>query len=614
MCLFRDHVLRAPVSQNDNVTIASVFEGTVLFMIRLERDGVMIDRPLIRHCMYILEGLYETEKEEESSKLYLTSFEPAFLESSQSFYLAEGRHLTNTTDASTFCKRVTERLREEEERCSYTLSTITEQKIKDVVDKQMIEQNLPDVIAMEDSGVKYMLDNDRLADLQNVYGLISRIDDEKKALTKAVQSRVIELGTKINNAAKELTQTPAGSGQKPEQTNTNVNGKGKSTEDKPPSNLQTSAAIKWVDDILQLKNKYDNVWKTSFMQDKRMQSSLTISFTDFINSNTRSAEYLSLFFDENLKKGIKGKTEEEIDVLLDNGITLLRYIRDKDLFESYYKKHLSRRLLMKRSASMDAERQMIAKMKMEVGNTFTQKLESMFKDMTISDDLTSSYKERIAQRGDPDSKRIDLEISVLTSTMWPMDIMGGHNKDGISMQNQCIYPHSIERLKQSFEQFYLSKHNGRKLSWQPGMGTADIRATFTRPSGKVARHDLNVSTYAMIILLLFNDVPSGESLTFEEIQARTNIPSNELGRNLQSLAVAPKTRVLKKDPMSKDVKPTDRFFYNEGFQSVYTKIKIGVVSSGGNKVENQDERKETEKQVNRERGALIEAAVVRVMK
>jgi cullin 3 len=203
---------------------------------------------------------------------------------------------------------------------------------------------------------------------------------------------------------------------------------------------------------------------------------------------------------------------------------------------------------------------------------------------------------------------VELEISVLTSTMWPMEMMS--SRDGTA----CLYPREIETVKQSFEKFYLNKHSGRKLSWQSGMGTADIRAVFRRSDGKTARHELNVSTYAMIILLLFNDIPIGESLSFEEIRTRTMIPDHDLIRNLQSLAVAPKTRVLKKDPTSKDVKPTDRFFYNQDFQSMFTKVRIGVVSSAGNKIETQSERKETEKKMNDERGGSIEAAIVRVMK
>ncbi|KAK2777664.1 Cullin-3 [Emmonsiellopsis sp. PD_33] len=604
MCLFRDYILKAYVG---SVTIAGIFEATALFMIRLEREGDRIDQTLIRHCISMLEALYETEKEEEAGKLYVTSFEPAFLESSRLFYLAEGQRLLATTDASTFCERVVKRIEEEDRRCRFTLPDSTQKKIQQVVDQNLIEKHIGDVISMPDSGVKYMLDNNRLSDLLRVYDLISRVDEKKKALTVAVQARIVELGMEVNTAAQEASQVPTLSKKSQDQRPNGGNTKG--PEDKAPANLQTAAAIKWVNDILQLKDRFDAVWACSFKRDQGMQTSITNSFAEFINSNSRSSEYLSLFFDENLKKGIRGKTEEEVDTLLENGITLLRYIRDKDLFETYYKKHLSRRLLMKRSASMEAEQQMISKMKMEVGNTFTQKLEAMFKDMTISDDLTSSYSDYILQKGDPDPKRIDLEVSVLTSTMWPMEMATSHDKS-----SQCCFPRKVELLQDSFEKFYLGKHNGRKLSWQPGMGTADIRATFPRPNGKVARHDLNVSTYAMIILLLFNDLPPGESLTFEEIKAKTNIPANDLARNLQSLAVAPKTRVLKKEPMSKDIKPTDQFFFNENFTSMYTKIKIGVVSGGASKVENKTERHETEKKMNEERGGSIEAAVVRIMK
>ena len=151
------------------------------------------------------------------------------------------------------------------------------------------------------------------------------------------------------------------------------------------------------------------------------------------------------------------------------------------------------------------------------------------------------------------------------------------------------------------------------------MGTADIRAVFPKVPGKEGRlgkerrHELNVSTYAMIVLMLFNDLPPGGSLSFDQIQLRTNIATNELIRNLQALAVAPKTRILIKEPMSKDVKPTDRFSFNESFQSQFLKVKVGVVAAG-NKVEGEKERRETEKKNNDSRGFAIEAAVVRIMK
>lgn len=615
MAIYRDCVLRSNIRPDSGISVGDVLKSTVLFMIQLERAGHVIERQLIRHCIYMLEGLYETITEEESSKLYLTMFEPAFLDTSRTFYRDEGQRILEMADAATFCKNASNRIAEERERCLYTLSPLTEPKIKDVLDEELISKNIAEVVNLEGTGVRNMLDNDRVDLLASVYELNARVDKKKTTLTLAVQKRIVEMGQEINSSTANMAQASAPPGTKPAKE---PNGekkpadKEKEKEKEKPVNQQTVSAIKWVDDVLSLKTKFDTIWQEAFKKDQGMEGAIMNSFSEFVNSNTRSSEYLSLFFDENLKKGIKGKTESEVDSLLDNGITLLRYVKDKDLFETYYKKHLSRRLLMKRSVSMDAERQMISKMKVEVGNQFTQRLESMFRDMTVSDDLTSSYKDHVKRTGEPDQKKVDLEINVLTSTMWPMEIMS-NTKDG-EVQLPCIFPKEVENVKQSFEQFYLSRHSGRKLSWQASMGTADIRATFHKSNGKVQRHELNVSTYAMVILVLFNDVPSSESLTFEEIQARTRIPEHDLIRNLQSLAVAPKTRVLKKEPMSKDVKPTDKFFFNQDFQSPFMKVRIGVVSGGANKVESQDQRKETEKKMNDERGASIEAAVVRIMK
>ena len=604
MAVFREFVLRSKIRSDSQDNVGDVVRSTVLFMVQLERAGHVIERQLIRHCIYMLEGLYETITEEESSKLYLTMFEPAFLDTSRSFYRAEGQRILEMADAATFCKIASSRIAEEQERCLYTLSPLTEPKIKEVLDEELISRNITDVVNLEGTGARSMIDNDRIDALASIYELNARVDSKKAPLTLAVQKRIVELGQEINSTAASTQAKP--------EKEANGEKKPADKEKEKSVNQQTMSAINWVDDILFLKNKFDKIWREAFKQEQGMEGAIMTSFSEFINSNQRSSEYLSLFFDENLKKGIKGKTENEVDTLLDSGITLLRYVKDKDLFETYYKKHLSRRLLMKRAASMDAERQMISKMKVEVGNQFTQRLEAMFRDMTVSDDMTANYKEHVKRTGDPDQKKMDLEINVLTSTMWPMEIMS-NTKDG-EVQLPCIFPKEVEHIKQSFEQFYLSKHSGRKLSWQANMGTADVRATFQRSNGKTQRHELNVSTYAMIILVLFNDVPSDESITYEEIQARTRIPDHDLIRNLQSLAVAPKTRVLKKEPMSKDVKPTDKFFFNSDFQSPFMKVRIGVVSGGANKVENHDQRKETEKKMNEERGASIEAAVVRIMK
>ncbi len=187
MALFRTQVLGSPISDQSDITVMAVLENVILDMIAMERNNEVIDRPLIRACIYMLEGLYETYQEEESTKLYLTSFEPRFIESSRAFYNSEGQDLVANADAGTFCRHARKRLREEDERCQQTLSPLTDQKIKSVVDKELIGTHIRDVINMEGTGVRHMLDNDRMEDLTNVFDLNARVDPKKAALKDAVQ-------------------------------------------------------------------------------------------------------------------------------------------------------------------------------------------------------------------------------------------------------------------------------------------------------------------------------------------------------------------------------------------------------------------------------------------
>jgi len=84
----------------------------------------------------------------------------------------------------------------------------------------------------------------------------------------------------------------------------------------------------------------------------------------------------------------------------------------------------------------------------------------------------------------------------------------------------------------------------------------------------------------------------------------------ESKRQLQSLACA-KYKILKKHPPGRDVKDSDSFSFNEGFQSDLHKIKIAVVAA---KVESGEERKETRDRIEEERKHQADACIVRIMK
>ncbi|KAF2670876.1 Cullin-domain-containing protein [Microthyrium microscopicum] len=600
MRLFRDEILKCPVASaaaNDGTdqTILTLVIQTMLDHIKMEREGDVIDKTLLKSCTHMLEGMHIDNIETDEYRLYNYRFEPHFLQASRDFYAAESERMLRDSDAGAYCRQAKKRLVEEIDRCKSTLSEATMGRIERVVLGELIEQKLPELILM-DTGVVYMIDNDRLEELGLIYELSGKVDDDKKELVKAVQSRIVELGKEINQTAMSPNANTDG--------NTLVQ--------------QTAAAIRWVEDVLSLKDKFDNIWAQAFNKDPRMQTEMTKSFTEFINmiNFNRGSEYISLFIDQNMKKDMKDKSDAEVDSVLDKAITLLRFILDKDMFERYYKRHLSKRLLLGRSISLDVEKQMIGKMKIELGNTFTTKIEAMFRDMTTSTELTSSFRHHMSEirANDPEmsARPIDLTVNILTSQVWPQELANNSNED--YEHRTIIYPYDIRKLTEYFTLFYAGKHNGRKLTWQPAMGTADIKARFpTKDASKDRVHDLNVSTYAMIILYLFNELPAGESLSFEDIQSRTNIPEGDLVRNLQSLACASRTRILLKSPASKDVNPTDKFTFNVGFKSNYTRIKVNVVASG-NRVETDRERLKTEQKNDESRSFMCEAAIVRIMK
>lgn len=62
----------------------------------------------------------------------------------------------------------------------------------------------------------------------------------------------------------------------------------------------------------------------------------------------------------------------------------------------------------------------------------------------------------------------------------------------------------------SFENFYYQRHSGRMLAWRPELGHVDVKVQF-----KARKHELNVTTHAMIVLSLFEHLDSSEQLSFE---------------------------------------------------------------------------------------------------
>lgn len=219
----------------------------------------------------------------------------------------------------------------------------------------------------------------------------------------------------------------------------------------------------------------------------------------------------------------------------------------------------------------------------------------MFKDIEISRDIMQAFKESERFRRDL-PHNIDMTVNVLTSGMWPTYPL-----------LQVHLPAELVTCQDVFCNFYLSKHSGRRLQWQPSLGQCVLKARFGLTSGKKkVEKELSLSLFQALVLLLFNDA---ETLTAQEIQDRTGLSGAELTRTLISLSIA-KVRLLTKSPKTKEFLPTDTFTINDGFDNPLYRIKI----SGVQMKETNEEQKDTEEKVMQDRQYQVDACIVRIMK
>ncbi|CAK7313894.1 Cul4b [Vulpes lagopus] len=312
-----------------------------------------------------------------------------------------------------------------------------------------------------------------------------------------------------------------------------------------------------VQELLDFKDKIDFIIATSFLKNEKFIVAMKDAFETFINKGSnKPAELLAKYVDSKLRAGNKEATDEELEELLDKVIILFRFINGKDVFEAFYKKYLARRLLLGKSASVDAEKSMLSKLKQaECGSAFTNKLHGMFKDMELSKDIMIQLKQYMQNRSIPGN--IEFTVNILTTSFWPTYI-----------PKEIHLPPVMERLQENFKNFYLSKSSGRKLQWQSTLGHCVLKADF-----KKGKKELQVTLFQTLVLLMFNE---GDHFSLEEIKMATGLEDRELRRTLQSLACG-RARVLIKNPKGKDVEDGDRFFCNEEFKHKLFKIKINQI-------------------------------------
>ena len=241
------------------------------------------------------------------------------------------------------------------------------------VEKALIQDKKLEII---DSSDEMLADSAKVEDLKRLYSLLSRVPDGLKLLRDQFTKRLKFVGQKT---------------------------------------VQDEAAD-CVDVLLRMKSSVDDIVVNALENHRQFSEGAKDAFEMFINTskNNRIAELIAKFMDEKLKKGNKTSlsTEKDLDEQLNKAVALFRFIQGKDVFEAFYKKDLAKRLLFSKSASIDAERLVVGKLRSECGANFTTRLEGMFKDVDVSRDTC---------------------IAIVTTRLITRHVSGGETKADVDM-------------------------------------------------------------------------------------------------------------------------------------------------------------------------------------
>ncbi|XP_055125365.1 cullin-4B isoform X2 [Symphalangus syndactylus] len=531
--LFRAHIISDQKVQNKTI------DG-ILLLIERERNGEAIDRSLLRSLLSMLSDL----------QIYQDSFEQRFLEETNRLYAAEGQKLMQEREVPEYLHHVNKRLEEEADRLITYLDQTTQKSLIATVEKQLLGEHLTAILQ---KGLNNLLDENRIQDLSLLYQLFSRVRGGVQVLLQQWIEYIKAFGsTIVINPEKDKTM---------------------------------------VQELLDFKDKVDHIIDICFLKNEKFINAMKEAFETFINKRpNKPAELIAKYVDSKLRAGNKEATDEELEKMLDKIMIIFRFIYGKDVFEAFYKKDLAKRLLVGKSASVDAEKSMLSKLKHECGAAFTSKLEGMFKDMELSKDIMIQFKQVKYMQNQNVPGNIELTVNILTMGYWPTYV-----------PMEVHLPPEMVKLQEIFKTFYLGKHSGRKLQWQSTLGHCVLKAEF-----KEGKKELQVSLFQTLVLLMFNE---GEEFSLEEIKQATGIEDGELRRTLQSLACG-KARVLAKNPKGKDIEDGDKFICNDDFKHKLFRIKINQIQMK----ETVEEQASTTERVFQDRQYQIDAAIVRIMK
>ncbi|CAB3380483.1 Hypothetical predicted protein [Cloeon dipterum] len=545
--------------------IREKFITDILVMIAEDRAGNVVNRSAIKSALDFLVYLGS-----DSMECYEKNFETEFLQNSEEFYKVQSSNFIAEGDVLAYIQKAQKLILDEKNRAEMYLHRNTIPKISDLAERELIRLRLQDIIEIGEGALCKLILEAQIGVVRQVYDFVSKHDGGVDILFNFCLKTLHEHFEVI---CRDEQPGPPG-------------------RNHSESVIATQAAINMIINLLSLKVKFQTLAQEVFHGG--CEGKFLAEFNKLVRSKPSISENLSLYIDSFMRKE-REASDDDIEVKIEEVMTIFTSLEKRDEFEKYFKKHLAHRLILNKTVGYDFERSMVSRFKEHCGQEFTKNIEKMFKDIQLSQDCNDEFK-RLPISSE---SGVDLRVTSLLNIEWD---------DIVKIQDDLIISGDLLRIFEPYKTFYLAKFEKKILRQHCTYGTAELKFSFYDRNQKIVRSEmLNLQTPFVIVLLLFND---SLVLTYNEIKAQTNFHDEKLKMILSRLSIGRMT-VLKKMTESEEIQPEDQFAINEGYKTKRKRAKIQHLDTSKETVE---EKKVTDDMLEKSRGHEMEAAIVRVAK
>ncbi|KAG0684252.1 hypothetical protein C6P40_005035 [Pichia californica] len=570
----------------------------IMEQIQLNRQGVSstIKDLDIAIKSFVLLGFDANDLKKQNLSVYINDFEKRFLTDTHNFYVSESSNYINANGVVNYINKALQRIDEELKNLE-NLNDHTRKPLNDVLNNVLIQDHQEKIR----NELPNLLDQERYDDIRKVNILLKRVPLTLPPLLEVFENyieeqgnnEVIQLKVKLDKDFNTQNQIYLDS-----LNEKNVN-KQKTKLKKPIELINPNLYIK---SLLKIYNKFKYVVEVSFDNNEAFNKALDSACRKFINTNkiatpiprskSKTPEYLAKYCDDYLKN-------RSDDMNIDEIITVFKFLEDRESFETWYRRTLSKRLLFGNATPEDEENEeeIIQRLKTANSAEYTSKITNMFNDIRASKNLGIAYKDLVNKNGDSSKGFInDLEPKILDTASWGT-IFKNNNES-------FILPAELISTEELFTELYKERHNGRQLNWVWSRSKVEIKANISKPGRPP--YFFTVSLFQYAILTCFQDE---DSVTAGALLEKTALPQEVFKNHIIPFV---KNKLLIQNPSGeKNITKVGTTFT---IVQEYTSKKLKVNFATVKQVDTKTEEKETNEEIERRKHELLKAGIVRIMK